>query len=87
MSSLEKEIVDIVRKQLGLSDDEGASEISLEHRFIEDLKADSLDLTELVLTLEDQFGCEIPDEDAEKLKTIRDAVLYIESKKQKNLEK
>ncbi|MFD3004483.1 MULTISPECIES: acyl carrier protein [Thermus] len=54
--------------------------ITLEARFIEDLGADSLDTVELIMGLEDEFGLEISDEDAEKIRTVKDAVAYIQSK-------
>lgn len=54
--------------------------ITLEARFIEDLDADSLDTVELIMGLEDEFGLEISDEDAEKIRTVKDAVAYIQSK-------
>ncbi|HEY9072281.1 MAG TPA: acyl carrier protein [Candidatus Ozemobacteraceae bacterium] len=56
-------------------------QVTLNASFIEDLGADSLDTVELVMDLEEHFGIEIPDEDAEKLKTVKDAVDYIEAKK------
>lgn len=71
--SLEQDVIDIVVEQLGLD----AEEVTLEKSFIEDLNADSLDLTELIMTFEEKFGCEIPEEDAEKLKTIGDVITYI----------
>uniref|UniRef100_A0A7V4A0L0 Acyl carrier protein n=1 Tax=Thermus tengchongensis TaxID=1214928 RepID=A0A7V4A0L0_9DEIN len=54
--------------------------VTLEARFIEDLGADSLDTVELIMGLEDEFGLEISDEDAEKIRTVKDAVAYIQSK-------
>ena len=77
MSSLEKEVIDIVVEQLGVDPSEVASEKS----FVEDLNADSLDLTELIMTFEERFGCEIPEEQAEKLKTVGDVVEYIKKRK------
>lgn len=75
--SIEKEVIDIVVEQLGV--DEG--EVTLEKSFVEDLNADSLDQTELMMTFEERFGFEISEEDAEKLKTIGDVVAYIKKKK------
>jgi len=74
--SVEKEVIDIVVEQLGVD----PSEVSPEKSFIEDLNADSLDLTELIMTFEEKFGFEISEEEAEKLKTVGDVVSYIESK-------
>lgn len=75
--SIEKEVIDIVIEQLGVD----AADVTLEKSFVEDLNADSLDLTELIMTFEERFGFEISEEDAEKLKTIGDVVVYIEQKK------
>jgi acyl carrier protein len=77
MSSLEKDVIDIVVEQLGVD----AADVTLEKSFIEDLNADSLDLTELIMTLEERFGFDISDEEAEKLKTVGDVVAYIQKKK------
>ncbi|HEX2580118.1 MAG TPA: acyl carrier protein [Rhabdochlamydiaceae bacterium] len=77
MSSLEKDVIDIVVEQLGVD----AADVTLEKSFIEDLNADSLDLTELIMTFEERFGFEISEEDAEKLKTVGDVVAYIQKKK------
>ncbi len=78
---LEQDIVakvkDMVSAQLGKPVDE----IDLDAAFIEDLGADSLDLVELVMAMEDEFGLEISDEDAEKIVTVRDAVNYILERK------
>jgi acyl carrier protein len=59
-----------------------ASTIKLETNFVEDLKFDSLDIVELMMKMEDDFGVEIPEEDAEGLKTVGDVVSYISEKKQ-----
>ena len=73
MSALEK-IKGIIAEQLGV--DEG--EVTMESSFIEDLGADSLDIVELVMALEEEFDIVIPDEDAEKIRTVGDAVRYIQ---------
>jgi acyl carrier protein len=75
--SIKKEVVDIVVEQLGVDKDD----VSLEKSFIEDLNADSLDLTELIMTFEERFGIEITEEEAEKLKTVGDVVLYLDKAK------
>lgn len=74
--SIDQEIVDIVVEQLGVDKDD----ISDDKSFVDDLNADSLDLTELIMTFEERFGCEIPQEDAEKLKTVGDVKQYIQSR-------
>ena len=75
--SLQEEIIDIVVEQLGVD----REEVTPQKSFIEDLNADSLDLTELIMTLEEKFGFEISQEDAEKLKTVGDVMRYIEERK------
>ena len=77
MSNYFDEIKRIVVDKLQVDE----KQVTLEASFIEDLGADSLDSVELVMDLEEHFGIEIPDEDAEKLKSIRDAISYIERKK------
>jgi acyl carrier protein len=74
MSVLEK-VKKIVVENLGVDPEKVAEEAS----FIEDLGADSLDTVELVMALEEEFGVEIPDEEAEKIMTVKDAVNYIEA--------
>ncbi len=66
-------VKEIIVDQLGVEEDE----VLPEAHFIEDLGADSLDIVELVMALEEEFGLEIPDEDAEKIATVNDAVDYI----------
>lgn len=77
LMSIEKEVVDIVVEQLGVD----AADVTPAKSFVEDLNADSLDLTELIMTFEERFGFEISEEDAEKLKTIHDVIEYIKKKK------
>lgn len=77
LMSIEKEVIDIVVEQLGVD----AADVTAEKSFVEDLNADSLDLTELIMTFEERFGFEISEEDAEKLKTINDVIEYIHQKK------
>ena len=77
MSSIDKEVIDIVVEQLGVD----PLEVTLEKSFVEDLDADSLDLTELIMTFEERFGFEISEEEAEKLKTVGDVVNYIKKRK------
>jgi len=72
-SDIEKKVKAIIMEQLGVSEEEVKSEAS----FVDDLGADSLDLVELVMALEEEFGQEIPDEDAEKITTVQDAINYI----------
>lgn len=75
--STEQEVIDIVVDQLGVNKEE----VSTSKSFIEDLNADSLDLTELMMTFEERFSCEIADEEAINLKTVGDVVNYIEKNK------
>jgi acyl carrier protein len=75
--SVENEVIDIVVEQLGVD----RANVDLSKSFLEDLNADSLDLTELIMTLEERFGFEISEEDAEKLKTVGSVVDYITAKK------
>lgn len=75
--STEQEVIDIVVEQLGVDKDDVAPNKS----FVEDLNADSLDLTELIMTFEERFGCEISEKDAEALKTVGDVISYIDARK------
>lgn len=74
MATTEQEVIDIVIEQLGVDKED----VSLNASFVEDLNADSLDLTELIMTFEERFGIEISEEQAEKMKTIGDVVKYLE---------
>ena len=71
-------ILEKVKKLISEQLDVEESEIELESSFQDDLEADSLDVVELVMAIEDEFDIEIPDEEAEKLETVKDAVDYIE---------
>jgi len=75
MASVEERVKHIIVEQLGVDEEEVKSEAS----FVDDLGADSLDVVELVMALEEEFGLEISDEDAEKLRTVKQAIEYIES--------
>ncbi len=76
MAAVADKVKAIVAEQLGVKEEEVTDKAS----FIDDLGADSLDTVELVMALEEEFGIEIPDEDAEKMATVEDAVRYIETK-------
>lgn len=75
--AIKKEVIDIIVEQLGVD----AADVTEGKSFVEDLNADSLDLTELIMTFEERFGFEISEEDAEKLKTVGDVIAYIETRK------
>lgn len=74
--ALEEKVKDIIVEQLGVN----AEQVTPEASFIEDLGADSLDTVELVMAFEEEFGAEIPDEDAEKLTTVGAVVTYLRGK-------
>ena len=74
MSDIEERVKKIVVEHLGVED----SKIQSDSRFIDDLGADSLDTVELVMAFEEEFNCEIPDDIAEKIVTVKDAISHIE---------
>ncbi len=74
MADIEQKVKDIIINELGVD----AEKVTPEASFVEDLGADSLDTVELVMAFEEEFGMEIPDEDAEKLQTVGDAISYIQ---------
>ena len=76
---IEEKVKDIIVEQLGVNPEQVTPQAS----FIEDLGADSLDIVELVMAFEEEFGVEVPDEDAEKLQTVGDVIKYIEDKSSK----
>ena len=78
-NSIEQRVKKIIVEQLGVKEDQ----VSPEAKFIEDLGADSLDTVELVMALEEEFGNEIPDEEAEKLQSVGDVIKYIEDSQRK----
>ena len=73
--AISERVKSIIVEQLGVD----AEEVTLEASFTDDLGADSLDIVELVMAFEEEFGIEIPDEDAEKIGNVRDAITYIQS--------
>lgn len=75
-SEIEKKIIQISAEQLGMSDSDIQSSMS----FTDDMNADSLDIVELIMRMEEEFDLEIPDDDAEKLQTVNNAVEYISSR-------
>lgn len=77
MSDIEQRVKKIVAEQLGVNE----ADIKMESSFVDDLGADSLDTVELVMALEEEFECEIPDEEAEKITTVQQAVDYINAHK------
>ena len=75
MENVEQRIKKIVAEQLGVNE----AEVKSQSSFVDDLGADSLDTVELVMALEEEFECEIPDEQAEKINTVQQAIDYINS--------
>ena len=76
MSDIAERVKKIVVEHLGVE----AAQVKEDAKFIDDLGADSLDIVELIMTMEEEFQLDIPDEDAEKLKTVEDVVKYVASK-------
>ena len=74
MDEIESKVIKIIGEQLGKDE----ADIKLESNFVDDLEADSLDTVELVMALEEEFGIDIPDDDAEKMQTVGDAMKYLE---------
>lgn len=74
MASIEERVRDLIVEQLGVN----AEQVTSEASFIDDLGADSLDTVELVMAFEEEFGIDIPDEDAEKMASVKDAISYLE---------
>jgi acyl carrier protein len=79
MASVEEKVKSIIVDQLGVNE----SEVTGSASFVDDLGADSLDTIELVMAFEEAFGIDIPDEDAEKIKTVQDAIEYVAAQKEK----
>ena len=77
MGSVDDKVKQIIVEQLGVDE----AEVTPTAHFIDDLGADSLDIVELVMALEEEYGMEISDEDAEKIRTVKDVVTYIEAHK------
>ena len=74
--NLDEKVINIVSEQLNVAKDE----ITLASNYLDDLKADSLDLVELVMEFEDEFGITVPDEDYDKIRTVGDSITYIKEK-------
>ncbi|MFZ0593595.1 MAG: acyl carrier protein [Bryobacteraceae bacterium] len=77
--SVEQKVKQIIVEQLGVDE----AQVDLSASFVDDLGADSLDIVELVMAFEEAFGIDIPDEDAEKITTVKQAIDYIEAKQKK----
>ncbi len=76
MASLEERVIEIIADQLGVEKEK----VKPEAKFVDDLGADSLDVVELIMAFEEEFGIEIPDEDAEKIQTVQDVINYLKEK-------
>lgn len=79
--AVDQELLDNVKKMVAVQLGKSEDEITPESSFIEDLGADSLDLVELIMSMEDEFGLEISDEDAESIVTVQDAINFITERK------
>lgn len=77
MSNIQERVIKVIAEQLSVDEEQ----VKTEAHFIDDLGADSLDLVELVMSLEKEFDCEIPDEEAEKITTVQSAIDYINKAK------
>lgn len=73
--AIEERVKNIIADQLGVNEEE----VNLESKFIEDLGADSLDIVELIMAMEEEFECEIPDDEAEKIRTVEDVINYLKN--------
>lgn len=73
--AIEERVKSIICDQLGVAE----GEVNLDSKLIEDLGADSLDIVELVMAMEEEFECEIPDEEAEKIRTVNDVIAYLKN--------
>lgn len=76
MGAMEEKVIDIIVDKLGVE----RSEVTPEAVFVDDLGADSLDLVELIMAMEEEFGFEIADEEAEKLRTVQDVISFIQAR-------
>jgi acyl carrier protein len=76
MASIEEKVIDIVADKLGVE----RAEVTPESVFVDDLGADSLDLVELIMAMEEEFGFEIADEEAEKMRTVQDVINFIQAR-------
>jgi acyl carrier protein len=76
MGAIDEKVIDIIVDKLGVD----RSEVTPEAAFVDDLGADSLDLVELIMAMEEEFGMEIADEDAEKLRTVQDVISFISAR-------